>query len=80
MYGATYAYTVTAQNGAGEGTMSASVESQLALPAGDAPTVGTSLRGIPFSMVGAMAAVLSIGAVMVARLSYVARRNGRYLQ
>lgn len=80
MYGATYSYTVTAQNGAGEGTMSASVESQLAQPADEAPAVGTSLRGIPFPMVGAMAAVLSIGAVMVARLSYVSRRNGRYLQ
>ena len=80
MYGATYAYTVTAANGAGEGTMSASVESQLAQPASDAPTVGTSLRGIPFPMVGAMGAILIIGALMVGRLSYVARRNGRYPQ
>ena len=73
-------YTVTASNGAGEGTMSASVESQLAQPASDLGTVGTSLRGIPFPMVGAMGAILIIGAMMVGRLSYVARRNGRYLQ
>jgi hypothetical protein len=57
------------------------VEAALALPASDVGgSMGLDLSGIPFLMVGAMGAILCIGAVMVARLAYVARRNGRHGQ
>jgi len=75
LYGTAYSYTVTAANAAGEGAMSTAVEAQMALPATELDTVDLDIGDIPLPAVGAMAAVIIIGAVMVGRLALRSRSD-----
>jgi len=77
LYGTAYSYSVTAANAAGEGTMSTPVEAQMALPATELEGVDLDLGDIPLPALGAVAAVIIIGAVMVGRLGLRSRGRTR---
>jgi hypothetical protein len=77
LFGTAYTYCVTAANTAGEGAMSTPVEAQLALPATELKTAELDLSDVPFAAVGAVGAVLFIGAVMVGRLALASRVRSR---
>ncbi len=77
LYGTAYAYTVTASNAAGEGSLSTPVEAQMALPATELESVDLDIADLPFAALGAVAAVLIIGALMVGRLALRSRARTR---